>query len=237
MKNELALNNSFDTDCSYAVLIDDICSLTINNCSSVNVFCINRKKNDEKRPDYIVGRLVEINDRPYFKPDCSDGLILLGSESAVFSVARFHGYESGPFFYSNYSAPYGEIKFTDIENAYRISGYFENYPKDYVTCDQNMDLVLNNPLCVNMQLIRKLDSLEDDGIWECLFNEEFGKDYARELFKKRLFAQKQLISSYVDIYKSAKGFDPDNTKAKRKELITILFGQRMWGNESRRIWF
>ena len=163
--------------------------------------------------EYIVGTLVKYNNRVLFKPLCTDQYILLASDCISFSDNYFYT----PKF--NFEASLGEIKILSPSDVQIHSKY---YPNDYADREEIRNLVLNNALCVEIESLKKLTDLADDGIWELTFNEEFSDEYAKKLKKKKLFAQKNLVNDYIEAYAFYDDLDVEATKEERKRIIKTL---------------
>ena len=114
---------------------------------------------------------------------------------------------------------FGEIKILSYNDAKKFSEY---YPSDYADSEEIRNLVLNNALCVEIESLKKLTDLADDGIWELTFNEEFSDEYAKELKKKKLFAQRNLVNDYLEAYAFYDDLDIEETKEERKRMIKTL---------------
>lgn len=108
---------------------------------------------------------------------------------------------------------------------FRVPDFFDGYPDEYATNSEMRNLVLNSGLCININSLKKLSSFKDDGVWELIFNEKFKEDYYKELMKRKLYAQRDLVNSYLEIDSYYRDINPDDAKVKRKEMIVKLFGR------------
>ncbi|MBR2841053.1 MAG: hypothetical protein IKF01_04190 [Bacilli bacterium] len=240
MNNEM-IKSEFDDEI-YAVLLDEICPLQLRDKLFIYdnymsrkehykkrkelndiVFVLNRSK--EIRRDYITGKLCMKFNKLFFKPTCFDSEILIASDAAIFDVDRFNSGFMLDVLYSDFSSLYGELKVVDLNNASRIPDFFVNYPDEYATNSVVRNLVLNYALCININSLKKLSSFEDDGIWELMFNEKFGEDYSKELMKRKLYAQRDLINKYLEIDSYYRDINSEDAKVKRKDMIVKLFGK------------
>ena len=239
------MNNEIVKDELYGVLLDEICQLALFSKMFLCHDYMNMKEHYEKRrelndivfvlkqlnksndnlKEYVTGSLVKKNGRLFFKPTCFDSEILVASDAAIFDVERFNlGYLSNAF-YSDFSSLYGELKVVDLNNVLRVPNFFDGYPDEYATNSEMRNLVLNYGLCININSLKKLSSFKDDGVWELIFNEKFKEDYYKVLMKRKLYAQRDLINSYLEIDSYYRDINPDDAKVKRKEMIVKLFGR------------
>lgn len=163
--------------------------------------------------EYLVGTLVKDDSGVFFKPLCSNQLILLVSSCIGINYPTF-------IHFFNFSAPYGEIKFLP---DYEFREFASYYPVDYATSENIRNLVLNHGLCIEIASLKMLENLADDGIWEKQLNEKYGNDYAKTLEKRKLFAQRNLVNDYVSAYAFYDDLDKEATKEERQKLIKSLF--------------
>ena len=227
----------FDLDKLCAVPIDDIYPLGIEirvrereierikhviglerkDLKDVILTVYDKRYDSKKRNEYIIGELIRMDGRFFFKPIYSDELILFASKTSYLTErSNRYTYEV------DFNEPLGEIKIVYYSDLHAGQWF---YPEDYATSYEMRNLVLNHPLCIDITSgsLKKLTSFEDDGIWEILFNEKFKDDYSKELLKKRLIGQKNLINGYLQADAYYEGLDIEEGKEERKQMIRKLF--------------
>lgn len=163
-----------------------------------------------------MGRLVKTEDNAFFKPEYSDILILLASDSKLTD-------NSSAIHIASFDSSYEFLKVMHSSDIYDNVFKKLYYPENYGQMEKIRNLVLSHPLCIEIDTLKRLDSFQDNGIWEIMINEALKDNYEKKLLKMTFSAQRELLNAYLEGYEYYEILNSKEKKQLRKQLIKKLF--------------